>query len=61
MNDDIDHEHAMLCLQLLERIDLKGAEVPAFVKARNWLHSKTNGAPSLTPPVGAEAQPKKVN
>jgi len=61
MSNNLDHEHALLCLQMLDRIDLKGSEVPAFVKVRNWLHSKTNGEPSLTPPVEVDAQPKKVN
>lgn len=35
----MDRETAELALRFLDRVDLKGAEVPAFVKVRNALNA----------------------
>lgn len=32
-----DADLAALALQLIERVDLKGSEVPSFVAVSNWL------------------------
>lgn len=39
MNNN-ETQMASLALRLLERVDLKGSEVPAFVAISNWLNSK---------------------
>ena len=53
MNQPTESELAQMAMQFLQRVDLKGGEVQAFVAVQQWIASKANGAP--IPPVEEQA------
>ena len=50
---------ARMAMELLTRVDLKGAEAHAYCMVHNWLQTKIDAAPSPSPdqsPETAKAQ-----
>lgn len=41
--------HAQTVLALLDRVDLKGSEVPLFIEARNWVINRAQQDEALKP------------
>lgn len=45
MNQPNENQLAQMALELLNRVDLKGVEVPGFLQVRQWLHDKAQPGP----------------
>lgn len=60
MQQPIDEQQiAAMAIRLLERVELKGAEVPQYVAVSNWLNSKLSVKPVTDWTEAKTEKPKK--
>ncbi len=51
MLDNNDAQMARLAGEFLNRVELRGSEVPAFTQVKQWLMAKANNIPDEPPEV----------